>query len=680
MRRWLPLGLVVAAASGCETISEDEYEARLAWSAPQDERPESDTADPTDDCPEGLSVWYTDADADGYGDPTTATEACEQPPGTSANYDDCDDTDADVAIPGEWYLDSDSDGVGGESVTTMCHPPTGYVAGTGDCDDTTADVFPGAPEVCDSVDNDCNELIDDDDPNLDRTELAVMYRDADGDGVGVEDDTIQACIVPEGYVSTFGDCDDTEPLATPGASEICDDGIDNDCDGTANDCELPPSIALNTDGDIRFYTDQAYVSHGERVRAVGDFSADGNTDVALSVPGEGEGTVYIMASLMAISGEAETESFAHARISGPGDDARFGHQVAGAGDVNSDGFDDLLVGDPFDDTAAADAGGSWLLLGPLSGDVDVASAGVALLGERADAKAGWSCAAAGDPNNDGVADLLVGAFTDAPTLDQAGAAYLVNGPVSGDTSLADADWVVRGGFQDRVGYDVAGDTDLNGDGVSDVVVGADRSDPSGYSNAGVVMVFYGPLSGSAVTADADALRWSATANAYTGVGLAVGGDVTGDGLDDLFIGATGENGGGTSGAGAAFVVAGPVSGATDLSGASARIDGASAGDSVGSAMAFAPDMNWDGASEVFVGARGVDQGSGGRDGGAYLWFGPVTGTLSLSSADLSLLGTDGQQVGASVDAAAEFNLDGLGDLVVGAPSGNRAFVVFGGGL
>ncbi len=92
-----------------------------------------------------------------------------------------------MAIPGEWYLDSDSDGVGGESVTTMCHPPTGYVAGTGDCDDTTADVFPGAPEVCDSVDNDCNELIDDDDPNLDRTELAVMYRDADGDGVGVED-------------------------------------------------------------------------------------------------------------------------------------------------------------------------------------------------------------------------------------------------------------------------------------------------------------------------------------------------------------------------------------------------------------------------------------------------------------------------------------------------------------
>jgi hypothetical protein len=119
---------------------------------------------------------------------------------------------------------------------------------------------------------------------------------------------------------------------------------------------------------------------------------------------------------------------------------------------------------------------------------------------------------------------------------------------------------------------------------------------------------------------------------------------------------------------------------SDLSGAAARIDGTAAGDGVGGALSVAADMNADDIHEVFIGARGVDQGSGGRDGGAYLWYGPVSGTVGLGSADVELLGSDGAQVGAAVDAAADFNGDGVGDLMMGAPSGNRAFVVFGGGL
>ena len=680
--RGTPGAVVVLAAvglfAGCENISDDEYAARLAQDGTSGI---TDTANPgtTDDCPGGEATWYLDSDSDGYGDPTAAVQACEQPDGAVANFDDCDDTDPEAAIPGQWFLDADSDGYGGDSLTTACQAPLGYVAVTGDCDDTAAAAYPGAAEVCDGLDNDCNALVDDEDPNADLTTVPVAYRDADGDGVGDDNVTVAACEVPDGYVLVGGDCDDTEPLASPALDEVCDDGIDNDCDGTANDCGLPSTVDLASSADAELFTNQAFVSHGERVVALGDVSADGLPDLAVSVPGEGEGTVYVLDGLAGLAGAIETESTARARLSGPAGDGRFGYQIADLGDVNGDGLSDLLIGDPFDDTVDADAGAAWLLAGPISGDVDIAASAVPLWGESADAKAGWSLGSAGDWNGDGAVDLLVGAYADEAGGIQAGAAYVVNGPVTAGASLADADLVVRGAFQDRLGFSVGGDLDLNGDGIADIVVGADRADPDGVFNAGRAVVFYGPLTGEAVQADADASIVGTTASAYVGVLVAGGGDLDGDGLGDLMVGATGENGGGTSGAGALFVFSGPVSGDVDTSAATARIDGAVAGDSVGGAATVVPDMTLDGRSELLVGARGVDQGSGGRDGGGYLWYGPLSGAASLTDADVALRGSDGEQAGAAVTAA-DFNADGVGDLVVGAPSGNRAWMVIGGGL
>ena len=672
----------VCALVGCETISDDEYAARLRLASTTGS--ESDTGQPAtggeEDCPGGPSLWFADMDGDGYGDPLAAIEACEQPSGTVANYDDCDDSDPDVAIPTSWYLDADEDGVGGDAATTVCQPPAGYVPVTGDCNDNDAAVFPGAIEVCDGVDNDCNGLADDEDPNTDYTGIPEVYRDNDADGVGSADDPLTACTVPSGYVTSSGDCDDDEPLASPELSEVCNDGIDNDCDGTANDCPLESTIVVDTDADIGFYTDKAFVSHGQRVRGLGDISGDGLDDLAIFVPGDGGGAVYIQTAVTALTGDIETEAAAGAKLAGPDEDGLFGQWMDATGDIDGDGFDDLAIGDPYDDTVAVDAGAAWVFTGPISGTVDVDATGFRLFGEGANAKAGWVIDAAGDVNSDGEIDFLVGAYTDASPLNQAGAAYLVHGPVTGDRFLADAHWVVRGSYQDRVGSSAAGGADFNGDGLADLVIGAERDDPDSLINAGSVMVFYGPVTGTATDADADAMRWSASAAANTGGALAVGGDINGDGLDDLLVGASGENGGGASGSGAVFVVAGPVSGLADLSGATARIDGSAAGDDVGSALSIAADMNWDGRHEVFLGARGVDQGSGERDGGAYLWFGPVSGTAALSSADVALLGGDGEQVGASVDGSTDFNADGLGDLVVGAPTGNRAFVVLGGGL
>ncbi len=121
-----------------------------------------------------------------------------------------------------------------------------------DCDDTNAAVYPGAPEVCDGVDNDCDGLADEEDPNLDVTTLITFYRDADGDGYGLTSADGRACEAPSGSCLIDGDCDDDDPLSFPGAIDVPGDCIDQDCDGYTGDQGCEPVYVgeyLVDDGD-----------------------------------------------------------------------------------------------------------------------------------------------------------------------------------------------------------------------------------------------------------------------------------------------------------------------------------------------------------------------------------------------------------------------------------------------
>ncbi len=211
-----------------------------------------------------LPTWYLDADGDGYGNPAVSVQICLAASGYVSNSGDCDDNNAaihpgatevcdgiddncdeqiDEGLPtGTFYLDVDGDGYG-DSTKPMdgCRFP-GYIATGGDCDDNNAAVRPGATEVCDTIDNNCDGAIDE---GFDRLPL---YVDADLDGYGVEStEPVEGC-VRAGYSPYPCDCNDSNPLVHYGATEICND-VDDNCDGEVDDGFPLGTWYLDADGD-----------------------------------------------------------------------------------------------------------------------------------------------------------------------------------------------------------------------------------------------------------------------------------------------------------------------------------------------------------------------------------------------------------------------------------------------
>ena len=222
----------------------------------------------TDEDATDASTYYQDSDGDGYGDPYSSVQACDQPPAYVGNAADCDDGNASVNPDAEescngadddcdstidedavdastFYADADGDGFGDTgSMTQACSQPDGYVSNDFDCDDTRSGVNPSAAEVCNGLDDNCDGFTDED--AIDKT---TYYRDGDGDGYGDPVTTTAECSQPAGYVLDSSDCDDSASSIYPGAPETCN-GMDDDCDGSTDEDAIDASTYYqDADGD-----------------------------------------------------------------------------------------------------------------------------------------------------------------------------------------------------------------------------------------------------------------------------------------------------------------------------------------------------------------------------------------------------------------------------------------------
>jgi hypothetical protein len=586
--------------------------------------------------------------------------------------DDCDDNDASIGQESLWYADTDGDGYGGGETLPSCSQPEGYLALGGDCDDDNASINPGAQEVCDDadIDEDCSGSADDSDTGADASTMSEWYVDDDGDGHGTGA-AVMACDAPAGHVANSTDCNDSSAAASPDfAEEVCGDGVDNDCDGAdmlAEACGLSGEIPL-----AGILWKMVGESSGDRagwsVSSAGDVNGDGRADMLIGANGSSSGGADSGAAYLVLGPITAGMSLATADATFLGEEAgdNAGQSVAAAGDTNNDGYDDFLIGADKSDRSGEGAGAAYLILGPISGSRSLAST-IALLGANAGDNAGYGIAPLGDVDADGSDDILVGASLAEPDGSMTGAVYLLHGPITADLSLSEADAILSGAIgSELAGWSTDGAGDVDGDGATDILVGAYKNSTNG-TEAGVSYLVLGPVTADGSLADSDAVFIGEAAGDRSGHSVRGAGDVNNDGRADLLISAY-EHGDG----GAVYLILGPVTGSMSLAAADAKLIAGEEDSSTGWSIDGAGDVNADGSDDIIVGANASGRG-GSNSGAAYLFWGPVSGNITMSDASAQLIGDgSGQRAGGSVAGAGDVDGDGDFDVLIGAHSDGDA--------
>ncbi len=413
----------------------------------------------------------------------------------------------------------------------------------------------------------------------------------------------------------------------------------------------------------------------------GDVDGDGLDDLLIGAPEQHQpstdsGAAYLL--LGPISGEHPLQT-AHAVLAGESQRDKAGRGVAGPGDIDGDGFDDLLIG--AENAGIDEQGTAYLVYGPVTGSLSLASADLRFIGQEEGDLAGWAVSGIGDQDGDGLPELAIAAPYASRAL---GRVHVVSSEVQVAMSLADADGVFEGDDEgDAVGWSLADPGDVDGDGIGDLLIGAGLED--GYAEgSGAAYLVLGPISGFRTAVVADARVSLHHQGAMVGYSVSSAGDADGDGLPDLLVGAHGLDTT-VEDVGGAYLVPGTTRGELDLVDAEATITGVGEDDHAGRAVAGGGDVDGDGYDDLLVGVYG-GSGSTWPEGAACLFTGPMSGTHTIEDAALQLVGEISQdQAGLGLSMSGDADGDGLADLLIGASNADgggyragMAYLLYGG--
>lgn len=609
------------------------------------------------------SLWqysYADSDGDGYGNVDEPILYCETPEGdVSLVPGDCDDenyhvnpgaiqTCADIdencngltgsidpTVPTElrtiWAMDLDQDGYGNALYTEhTCEQPVGYVDNTEDCDDSDASIYPGAAEYCNDLDDDCDFEIDE----PDAVDALVWYEDSDADGFGVSSTSVVSCDESTGYALQDGDCDDSNNLIHPDAPEVLFNGTDDNCDSDYKNGEF---TLPGTPQQVQGIHDES--EFGTDLIAGSDLDGDGVEDFVAS---QLDGDSYLFDNTSQNWAGTPFTVQAATDFEGLG-------EVLYASDVDSDGYADLIFGNP-----SFEAGVVTLCAGPFTSKSFDASGCLELEGDHESSEFGASLGVY-DFDADGSNEVIVGATEDQSV-------YLFS---QDDLNGGEASASVTPTFgRTQAGAQVAAG-DITGTGFGDLFV----SDAA--SGSGQVFYFEDMNTDHVDYQDADVVFEGRSTGAGLGSSLLVT-DLEGDGHDDFCLGSSTDNVSGND-SGAVYCY---LSSATTFSSLAATVSvtstantilqGANAGDRFGTDLKVA-DLDGNGSVEVFASSP-QHSPAGLAAAGSVTGFEVTSswiGNYSALTADYRLKGSQNGDAVSSF-AVGDFDNDGFDDLAVGA--------------